>query len=142
MSYEVMFKKAMDLQNNGALNDALEIYQKLLTITPENSDIWNLMGCIAQSKGDDKKAVDCFLSAIKYSPRPFGMYYFNLSLSYKALSKKSEAIEMMVKASSLLKDCKEIWNYRGVLEAELGDIKSAIDSFCKALEIDINYKTL
>lgn len=135
-----MFKKAMDLQNNGALNDALEIYQKLLTITPENSDIWNLMGCIAQSKGDDKKAVDCFLSAIKYSPRPFGMYYFNLSLSYKALSKKSEAIEMMVKASSLLKDCKEIWNYRGVLEAELGDIKSAIDSFCKALEIDINYK--
>ena len=55
MNYENMFQKAMELQNNGALNEALDIYQKLLTITPYNSDIWNLMGCIAQSRCDDKK---------------------------------------------------------------------------------------
>ena len=58
MNYENMFQKAMELQNNGALNEALDIYQKLLTITPYNSDIWNLMGCIAQSRCDDKKAID------------------------------------------------------------------------------------
>ena len=140
MNYENMFQKAMDLQNNGALNEALDFYQKLLSITPYNPDIWNLMGCIAQSKCDDKKAIDCFLSAIKYSPKPFGMYYFNLALSYKALSKKVEALEAIVKASCLMSDVREVWNYRGVLEAETGDLGGAIKSFCKSLEIDDNYK--
>ncbi|MBR6663956.1 MAG: tetratricopeptide repeat protein [Alphaproteobacteria bacterium] len=140
MNYENMFQKAMELQNNGALNEALDIYQKLLTITPYNSDIWNLMGCIAQSRCDDKKAIDCFLSAIKYSPKPFGIYYFNLALSYKALSKKADALEAMTKASDLMGDIKEVWNYRGVLEAQTGDVSGAMKSFCKSLEIDGNYK--
>ena len=52
MSYDLMFQKAIELQNNGALNEAEDIYLKLLEAMPENSDVWNLLGLAAQSKGN------------------------------------------------------------------------------------------
>ena len=36
MSYDLMFQKAIELQNNGALNEAEDIYLKLLEAMPEN----------------------------------------------------------------------------------------------------------
>ena len=61
MSYDLMFQKAIGLQNAGALNEAEAIYLQLLQVMPENSDVWNLLGMVAQSRGDNHKAADCFL---------------------------------------------------------------------------------
>ena len=139
MSYDLMLQKAMDLQNNGALNEAESIYLNMLQAMPENADIWNLLGLVAQSKGNLLRAVDCFLSAIKYSPKPFGMHYFNLALSYKGLNKPSEALEAFNRAVQLSPDFKEGWNYLGILQEEMEKHTDAVKSFCKALEIDDNY---
>lgn len=139
MSYDLMLKKAIDLQNEGALNQALDIYLKLIEVTPHNADLWNLMGLVAQQKGDFIKARDCFLSAIKYSPKPFGLYYFNLSLCFKSLGDKKEALNYMVKASELIGNVKEVWNYLGVLQIESSELEKGIKSLSKALEIDNNY---
>jgi tetratricopeptide (TPR) repeat protein len=139
MSYDLMLQKAMDLQNNGALNEAESIYLNMLQAMPENADIWNLLGLVAQSKGNLLRAVDCFLSAIKYSPKPFGMHYFNLALSYKGLDKPSEALEAFNRAVQLSPDVKEGWNYLGILQEEMEKHTDAVKSFCKALEIDDNY---
>lgn len=139
MSYDLMFQKAIDLQNNGALNEAESIYLKMLEVTPCNADVWNLLGLIAQSKGNLLRAVDCFLSAIKYSPRPFGMHYFNLALSYKNLNKPKEALEAFNRAIDIEPNLKEAWNYLGVLHEELGNHSDGVKSFCKALELDDNY---
>ena len=79
MSYDLMFEKAIELQNNGALNEAEGIYLKMLEAMPYNADVWNLLGLIAQTRDDNLRAVDCFLSAIKYSPKPFAPYFFNLA---------------------------------------------------------------
>lgn len=61
MSYDLMFKKAIELQNNGALNEAETIYLKMLEAMPENSDVWNLLGLVAQSKGnaDGRRTAFC-----------------------------------------------------------------------------------
>ncbi len=140
MSYDLMFQKAIDLQNAGALNEAESIYLRLLQTMPENSDVWNLLGLVAQSKGDMQRAIDCFLAAIKYAPRPFFAHYFNLGLSYKALNKKSEALHALKKAVDLAPDTKELWNYLGVLQAENGEMNDAVNCFCRALEIDEHYE--
>lgn len=140
MSYDLMFQKAIDLQNMGALNEAYDIYQKILEVMPYNSDVWNLMGLIFQSKGEDEKAVDCFLDAIKYSKKPFSWYYFNLGLSYMALNKKVEAKEALRNAIKHSPELKEGWNYLGIIEGDLGNIGEAVKCFSKALEIDIEYK--
>lgn len=139
MSYDLMFQKAIELQNNGALNEAESIYLKMLQAMPENSDVWNLLGLVAQSKGNLLRAVDCFLSAIKYSPKPFGMYFFNLALTYKSLNKPREALEGFKRVTELMPDLCEGWNYLGLMHQEDGDINNAVKSYCKALELDGNY---
>lgn len=140
MSYDLMFQKAINLQNAGALNEAEAIYLQLLQAMPENSDVWNLLGLIAQSRGDNLRAVDCFLSAIKYAPTPFFAHFFNLGLVYKSLNKPTEAADMLKRAAELNPESKEIWNYLGLLQAETGCVDTAIKSFCRALEIDENYE--
>lgn len=134
-----MFQKAIDLQNAGALNEAESIYLKLLQVMPENSDVWNLLGLIAQSKGDTFKAVDCFLSAVKYAPQPFFAHYFNLGLAYKSLNRYTESLEALRYAVKLAPETKEIWNYLGLTQANAGLHEEAVKSFCKAVELDYNY---
>lgn len=139
MSYDLMFQKAIDLQNAGAFNEAEAIYLQLLQVMPENSDVWNLLGLIAQSRGDLGRAVDCFLSAIKYAPRPFFAHFFNLGLAYKSLNKPKESLEMLKRAATLSPETKEIWNALGVLQAETGEVEEAVKSFCKALDVEASY---
>ena len=107
MSYDLMFQKAIELQNNGALNEAEDIYLKLLEAMPENSDVWNLLGLAAQSKGNAGRAADCFLAAIRYAPAPFAPHFFNLGLAYRMLGKKREALEALQRAADLQPDLKE-----------------------------------
>ena len=140
MSYESMLNKAVELHNMGALNEALDIYQSLLQMTPENSDIWNLLGLISQSKDEHLKAIDSFLNAVKYSPKPFALYYFNLGLSYKAINKKNEAKDAFLRAVNINPQLKEVWNFLGVVLEECNEHGEAIKSFCKALDIDNDYE--
>lgn len=140
MSYDLMFQKAVELQNAGALEGAEDLYLKILQAMPENSDVWNLLGLIAQQKGNNLRAVDCFLSAIKYSPVAFFAHFFNLGLSYKALNKPNEALEALRKSVELKADFREGWNFLGVCLAENGFFEEAVKSFCRALEIDGGYE--
>lgn len=139
MSYDLMFQKAIELQNNGALNEAEAIYLKMLEAMPENSDVWNLLGLVAQSKGNAGRAADCFLSAIRYAPAPFAPHFFNLGLTYRMLGKKREALEALRRAADLQPDLKEAWNFLGLTQEETGDHQEAVRSFCRALDIDGNY---
>ena len=139
MSYDLMFQKAIELQNNGALNEAEDIYLKLLEAMPENSDVWNLLGLAAQSKGNAGRAVGCFLAAIRYAPAPFAPHFFNLGLAYRMLGKKREALEALQRAAELQPDLKEAWNYLGLTQEETGDHQEAVKSFCRALDIDGAY---
>lgn len=139
MSYDLMFQKAIELQNNGALNEAEDIYLKLLEAMPENSDVWNLLGLAAQSKGNAGRAADCFLAAIRYAPAPFAPHFFNLGLAYRMLGKKREALEALQRAADLQPDLKEAWNYLGLTQEETGDHQEAVKSFCQALDIDGAY---
>ena len=140
MSYDLMFQKAIELQNNGALNEAEDIYLKMLEAMPENSDVWNLLGLVAQSKGNAGRAAECFLAAIRYAPRPFAPHFFNLGLAYRTLGKKNEALEALRRAVELQPDLKEAWNFLGLTEAEGGAVTAAAKSFCRALDIDGDYK--
>lgn len=140
MSYDLMFNKAIELHNAGALNQAESIYLQILQVMPENSDVWNLLGLVSQSKGDLIKAKDCFLAAIKYAPTPFFAHYFNLGLCYKSLNKPKEALEALEKAVELNPQLKEGFNLLGILLMDKGDKTNAVKNFCKALEIDDDFE--
>ena len=62
MSYELMFQKAVELQQNGALNEAEQLYRQILETAPQNADVLNLLGLIAQTKGLHSEAVNYFIA--------------------------------------------------------------------------------
>ena len=138
MSYQLMFQKAVELQQNGALNEAEQIYRQILETAPQNADVLNLLGLIAQSKGIHYEAANYFYKAIDYAPKHFPIY-FNLAVSLGALGRYIEAIEAYHKVLELKNDCKEAYLGLGNLYWAQNKIDDAKQAFQNALNIDNNY---
>ena len=51
MSYEMMFHNAVGLHEAGRLDEAETIYRQILETAPEQPDVLNLLGLVAQAKG-------------------------------------------------------------------------------------------
>lgn len=140
MSYELMLQKAVEMHQNGALHEAEKLYRQILAAAPENADAWNLLGLVAQAKGLNEQAVDCFAKAIDYAPRPF-LPYFNMAVSLGALNKNAEAIKAYEEALVLQPDLKEAYVALGNIYWANANITKAEDAFRKALKIDAEYVT-
>ena len=138
MSYDFMLQQAVSLHDQGFFDDAEKLYRQLLEAMPEQPDILNLLGLIAQAKGVDNEAIYLFYKAIKNAPdrAPF---YFNLAISLKACKKFYEAIDNFEKALKIQTDIKEAYVQIGQIYYELGDSDKAQENYYKALEFDPNY---
>ena len=138
MSYQLMFQKAVELQQNGALNEAEKIYRQILQTTPENADVLNLLGLIAQTRGIHNEAISYFYQAAAAAPKHF-IIYFNLAVSLGAIGKFAEAVEAYQKVLQLKPDCKEAHLGLGNLYWRQNNISAAKEEFNAALQIDANY---
>jgi len=133
-----MFQKAVELQQNGALNEAEQIYRQILETAPSNADVLNLLGLIAQTKGIHNQAVEYFYKAANSAPRHFPIF-FNLAVSLGALNKYVEAAEAYHKVLQLKADCKEAHFGLGNLYWAQNNLSTAVDEFKAALQIDPDY---
>lgn len=138
MSYQLMFQKAVELQQNGALNEAEQIYRQILETAPQNADVLNLLGLIAQSKGIHYEAANYFYRAIENAPKHFPIY-FNLAVSLGAMGRYVEAAEAYHKVLELKKDCKEAYLGLGNIYWAQHKTDDAKQAFQSALNIDDKY---
>jgi len=138
MSYQLMFQKAVELQQNGALNEAEQIYRQILETAPNNADVLNLLGLIAQTRGIHGEAVNYFYKAIENAPQHWPIF-FNLAVSLGALGKFLEATEAYQKVLSLKPDCKEAHFGLGNLYWAQNNLDAAKEQFSAALKIDSDY---
>jgi len=139
MSYQLMFQKAVELQQNGALNEAEQIYRQILETAPQNADVLNLLGLIAQTKGIHNEAVSYFYRAIENAPKHFPIY-FNLAISLGALGRYVEATEAYHKVLEFKKDCKEAYLGLGNIYWAQNKTDEAKLAFQNALNIDNQYR--
>lgn len=138
MSYQLMFQKAVELQQKGALNEAEQIYRQILQTAPDNADILNLLGLIAQSRGIHNEAADYFYKALKNAPKHFPIY-FNLAVSLGAMGHYTEAVEAYQKVLEINGRCKEAYLGLGNIYWAQNKNDEAKQSFAKALSIDADY---
>ena len=64
-----MLNAAINLHQNGKLDEAENIYISLLSASPNDSNILHLLGLITHQKGDLKKAIGLIEKAIKLDPK-------------------------------------------------------------------------
>ena len=138
MSYQLMFQKAVELQQNGALNEAEQIYRQILETAPNNADVLNLLGLIAQTRGIHGEAVGYFYKAIENAPQHWPIF-FNLAVSLGALGKFLEATEAYQKVLSLKPDCKEAHFGLGNLYWAQNNLDAAKEQFSAASALDSSY---
>ncbi len=138
MSYELMFQKAVALQQNGALNEAEQLYRQILETSPQNADVLNLLGLIAQTRGLHREAVSYFYRAADSAPRHFPIF-FNLGVSLAASGHLVEATEAYKKALKIKPDLKEAYLGLGNVFWQLERLPEAIKSYQNALKIDGAY---
>ena len=138
MSYQLMFQKAIELQQNGALNEAEQIYRQILETAPNNADVLNLLGLVAQTRGIHNEAVGYFYKAIENAPQHWPIF-FNLAISLGALGKYVEATEAYQKVLTLKPDCKEAHFGLGNLYWAQNNLDAAKEQFSAALALDSTY---
>ena len=138
MSYQLMFQKAVELQQNGALNEAEQIYRQILETAPDNADVLNLLGLIAQTRGIHREAVSYFYKAIENAPQHWPIF-FNLAISLGAQNKFVEATEAYQKVLALKPDCKEAHFGLGNLYWAQNNLNAAKEQFSAALNLDADY---
>ena len=133
-----MFQKAVQLHQNGALNEAEQIYRQILETAPDNADVLNLLGLVAQAKGIHTEAAGCFYKAAQNAPKHFPIF-FNLAVSLGALGKYLEATEAYQKVLKLKPDCKEAYYGLGNICWQQNNTDKAAEYFQKAIDIDADY---
>lgn len=138
MSYELMFQKAVNLHQNGALNEAEQIYRQILETAPKNADVLNLLGLIAQQRGFHQEAASYFYRAAESAPNHFPVF-FNLAVSLEALNRHLEALEAYAKSLQLKPQTKEAHFGRANIFWHIGNTKQAQKEFEAAIAIDADY---
>lgn len=138
MSYELMFQKAVDLHQNGALNEAEQIYRQILETAPNNADVLNLLGLIAQQRGFHQEAVSYFYKAADNAPNHFPIF-FNLAVSLEALNRHLEALEAYAKALQLKPQTKEAHFGRANIFWHIGNKSEAQKEYEAAIALDADY---
>lgn len=138
MGYDLLFQQAVRLHENGELNKAENIYRQILETAPDNPDVLNLMGLIAQAKGLHEQACGWFYRAIRQAPDA-AAFYFNLGLSLFNDNHPHEAVDAYQKAITLQPRQKESYNYLAEVWRSLGNKDAAAENYRKALELDAEY---
>ena len=138
MSYDLLFNKALSLHDAGQLDEAEKVYRQILETAPNNAEVLNLLGLVAQAKGLQQQAEELFYFALKQKP-DFAPFYYNLAFSFKLDNKPLEAIENFEKVIALKPDIKEAYNELGLLHESIGNTEKALQNWHKALELDENY---
>lgn len=138
MSYEMIFRNAVELHEAGQLDKAEALYRQILETVPGQPEVLNLLGLVAQAKGAQTEACRLFMLAIKAKPQE-ASFYFNLAFSFKLDGKPIEALENFRKVIQLAPAVKEAYNEIALLLQQNGQIDEARQNWQYVIQLDANY---
>ncbi|QTA90106.1 tetratricopeptide repeat protein [Desulfonema magnum] len=126
--------KAIQYHQAGQLQQAEEIYKKILEIHPNHPDALHLLGVAAHQVGNNEKAVNLIAKAIQLNPDNPN-YYNNLGASFRNQGKLDEAVSCYQKTLQVKPDYAEAYNNMGNVFREMGRTDEAISCYQKALQL-------
>lgn len=135
VSYAV---EASQLQNQGRIAEAIDLYRKALAIEPRLPEVYNNLGAAYQSVKRQEEARDAFAQAIVLKA-DFAEAHNNLGNALKALGNNEAAIESYRNAIALNPTFAPAeFNLGNTLQAA-GNLADAESAFRRALAIRPNY---
>lgn len=125
---------AIQHQRAGRLEQAKEIYRKVLTVQPHNADALHLLGVAAFQAGEHEAAIELIDKAIRHNPEN-ASFHNNRGEVYRALGQLAEAARCYQRALSLSPDHLDTHLNLANLMHEQGELTDAARYYRRALEI-------
>jgi tetratricopeptide (TPR) repeat protein/capsular polysaccharide biosynthesis protein len=138
MSIQQGLQQVQNAINQGDLNQALEMCQKLLFQSPGCAAASILMGSIYEQQKEYGWAMEAYREAIKHQPNSAEAYVY-LAQLYRDVGWINEAAAYYQKALKLRWNWPELHDYFGLVLYQQGDIKAAIQHHQEAIKQNPNY---
>jgi predicted O-linked N-acetylglucosamine transferase (SPINDLY family) len=136
-----MLNQAVYMHQNGLLNEAQNLYQKILNKVPNHPEVTNLFGLLLHKKGFFDEAIEYFSKAIQLMPDRADFFY-NLANAQRTVGLKEKALKNYKRAITLNSSYLSAFLTLGSLFEEQGRVDDAIKCYNKALSIDTNEATI
>lgn len=129
---------ALDLQENGESEKALQAFERVLNVDPGEIDLATRVAFLLTQQGDYPRAIDILKDAVKAEPKEPGPY---LQLAYiyaKYLKKTDPAITYAERAVTLAPN--DIDGYQRLAEVQLAahERKAALVTLDRAAKVETN----
>ena len=129
------FRRALGLQQQGLLTDAVALYQEILKQNPRHSDSIHCLGTIAAQQQQHERAIKLIELAIRLEPNNY-TYHHNKGNSQQALGQLDGAIESYSSALQLHPNSQLSLYNRGVAYLESDKIPLAILDFTETIRLN------
>lgn len=129
------YRKALELHRCGKFDDALKIYDQVLTNCPSHADTWHMLGMLHYQTGSAEKALDCLNRSVTLRPN-HAEQYSNLGVIYRSLGRSSEAVASLQKALEFDPHHVNTHNNLGVVLLESNQLEAAEQHFRRVIERD------
>ena len=116
------------LLKQNKLNEALEAYENLIILTPDDFTGYYKKGNCYYKLGMRKEAVEYFKKSIELKPDNYKSY-FNMAVALDEMGSRNEAIEMFNKAIEIKPDFVDAYNNLGIILSYMGRNNEAIQIY-------------
>lgn len=140
MSYEAMFQQALALFDQERFDEAADLLRQIDETAPDNPNILNMLGLVAQAKGLHSEACSYFAAALR-DDKNNPAYHYNLAFSLKACQNFADALLHFETVLKLAPAVKEAFNEMACIYERLGQLDKARDYWREALKIVPDYLT-
>ncbi|MEW6585481.1 MAG: tetratricopeptide repeat protein [Nitrospirota bacterium] len=137
MKIDKALQSAYQYYQAGDLNQARDIYKKVLRLKPNNIDALHFVEMICCQLGDFDEAIRCIRKEIELTPSNAELYY-KLGTVLQAKGLFSEAIDYFRKAITLKPHFPDAYYNLGLALQNTGQVDEAISNYQKAIQIEPN----
>ncbi len=119
----------------GYWQNSITLYDHTLSVTRQNSHIYNNRGIAYHRLGNPARAIQDYNQAIEIDPE-FAEHYNNRGLAYSSLGNLTRAMEDYNRAIEIDPGYAMAYSNRGIAYQKLGNPTLAIRDYDRAIEID------
>ena len=127
--------RGISLFHLGKHQEAIECFDRVIEINPENIEAWYNKGLILKNLGEHQEAIECFDRVIEKNPEDEGAWG-NKGLLLHELGELNEEIICYDNILRINPKDTAAWLNKGAALADLGEYQDAVVCFNKVLEID------
>lgn len=128
VSVEELFVKGNEFLANSNYKEAIDCFDRILEIEPENSEAWDKKGLSFLNLGDKETALGCYDRTVAYCPENGEAWLHRAEILYD-LDRYEEAIESFDKVTDLESDNKVAWFGKADVYSILGSYEKELSCY-------------